>query len=117
MAISTVSLSEQAAFVACWASGLPLTPPVSEKESAPWEWNSAILFVMMLAVLWAAFLTRGGLVDETKRAACAWCALAFSGGFVLCSFSWPALGLDGHSLTTSVILAVDIAVLVVAAIL
>lgn len=109
------SLPKQAAFVACWASGLPLVPPVSEKESAPWEWNSAVLFVMMLAVLWAAFLTRGGLVDETKRAACAWCALAFSGGFVLCSFSWAALGLKAHSLATSVVLALETVVLVVAA--
>lgn len=111
------SRPQQVAFVACWASDLPLTPPVSEKESAPWEWNSAILFVMMLAVLWAAFLTRGGLVDETKRAACAWCAITFSGGLVLCSFSWPALGLTEHNLTTSVVLAIDTAVLAVAAIL
>lgn len=115
MVVSSVSL-EQAAFVASWASNLPLTPPASEKESAPWEWNSAILFVMVLAVLWAAFLTRGGLVDETKRAACAWCAIAFSGGFVLSSFSWPALGLSGHNLVTSAVLAVDVAVLLVAAV-
>eukprot|EP00903_Cladosiphon_okamuranus_P018917 g17399.t1 len=111
----SASLLFSAAFIACWASDLPLAPPVSEKESGPWEWNSAILLVMMLAVLWAAFLTRGGLVDETKRAACAWCALTFSGSFVLSSFSWPFLGLNERSLTTSVILAVETAVLVVAA--
>lgn len=71
---------------------------------------------MTLAVLWAAFLTRGGLVDETKRTACAWIALSFSGSFVLCSFSWQALGLDTRSVTTSVVLAVEIAVLAVAAV-
>lgn len=102
--------------MACWASDLPLTPPASERESAPWEWNSAVLFVMMLAVLWAAFLTRGGLVDETKRAACAWCGIVFAGGFVLCSFSWTTLGLSGGSLVTSAVLAVDVAVLAVAAV-
>lgn len=71
---------------------------------------------MTLAVLWAAFLTRGGLVDETKRAACAWTALSFSGSFVLCTFSWPALGLDARNLATSVVLAIEIAVLGVAAV-
>lgn len=108
-------LSEQAVYVACWARSLPLTPADSEKEPTPWEWNSATVLIMMLAVLWAAFLTRGGLVDETKRAACAWCALMFTGGFILLSFSWPALGLGGTNVTSSIILGVEIVVLLVAA--
>lgn len=108
-------MPKQVLFVACWARNLPLTPSNSQTESAPWEWNSAILFTMMLAVLWAAFLTRGGLVDETKRAACAWCALSFTGDFILCSFSWPALGMGEVNLVSSVILAVEIVVLLVAA--
>ncbi|CAM9663031.1 unnamed protein product [Scytosiphon promiscuus] len=114
-ALVSASLLLLAVFVACWARNLPLTPPDSGAESAPWEWNSAIVFTMMLAVLWAAFLTRGGLVDETKRAACAWCALAFTGDFILCSFAWGALGLGDRNLVASVILAVEIVVLLVAA--
>ncbi|CBJ32967.1 hypothetical protein Esi_0398_0014 [Ectocarpus siliculosus] len=115
-ALVSASATLFAAFLGCCSSSLPLIPPVSERESAPWEWNSAILFAMTLAVLWAAFLTRGGLVDETKRAACAWIALSFSGSFVLCSFSWQALGLDARSVTTSVVLAVETAVLAAAAV-
>lgn len=105
------------AFASCtWPYAFPLTPPVSERESPPWEWNSAVLLTMALLVLWAAFLTRGGLVDETKRAACAWCALVFAGGLVLSSVSWSALGLTGRSSqATSVLLAVDVCVFLFAA--
>lgn len=109
------SLQLLAAFWACWPIGFALTSRVSKRESAPWEWNSGVLLIMALAVLWAAFLTRGGLVDETKRAACTWCALVFSGGFALCSSSWPSLGMDGCSLATSIVLAFDVCVLIVAA--
>lgn len=103
------------AFIGCWPSGLPWTSPASERESAPWEWNSAVLFVLALAVLWAAFLTRGGFVDETKQAMCAWCALVFTGGFVLSSFDWPWLGLFGRNLTTAIVLALDMCILGAAA--
>lgn len=113
-ALVVASVQLVLAFIACWPTGLPLTT-LSGRESAPWEWNSAVLLVMALALLWAAFLTRGGLVDETKGAACAWCTLVFGGGFILCTFSWWTLGLDGYSITTSVVLAVDFCVFAVAA--
>lgn len=111
----TASLQLFVAFVVCWPNRLPLTATVDKRESAPWEFNSGIVFVMMLAVLWGAFLARGGLVDDTKRAMCAWCALLFLAYFVLCSFSWPALGLTGHSVITSVLIAADVCVLTTAA--
>lgn len=110
------SLQLLAAFCACWPIGPALTTRMSERESASWEWNSGVLLTMALAVLWAAFLARGGLIDETKRATCGWCALVFSGGFALCSSSWPALGMDGCSLATAIVLACDVCVLVVAAV-
>lgn len=103
------------AFDGCWRGGLPFARPMADMEKAPWEFNTAVLFTITLAVVWAAFLSRGGLVDETKRSACAWCAIIFASAFVLCLFSWPALGLDGHSMTTSVVLAVDVCVLAAAA--
>lgn len=106
------------AFVACWPMGhLSVIPPRVEREPAPWEWNSAVLFTLMLAVLWAAFLTRGGYVDQTKRAMCMWSAIVFSGWFVMSSFDWPYLGMIGHNLIISVVLAVDASVLFVAALL
>ncbi|CAM9587066.1 unnamed protein product [Sphacelaria rigidula] len=106
------------AFVACWPLGeLAVTPPRAEREAAPWEWNSAVLFTLMLAVLWAAFLTRGGYVDETKRAMCVFCAIVFAGGFALSSFDWPYLGLIGHNVITSTVLAVDACVFLVAAVI
>ncbi|CAM9343106.1 unnamed protein product [Ascophyllum nodosum] len=102
-------------FVACWLPGLPAAPK-SGRESAPWEWNSVVILAMTLTVLWAAFVSSGEFVDVTKQAACAWCALFFAGNFFLAAFSWPALGLVGCSLTISIILALDVSFMIVAAV-
>lgn len=110
------SLQLFVAFLACWPVGSPFSPPKEGREQATWEWNAAVLFTEAVAVLWGAFLMHGGFVDETKQAMCVWCALIFAGAFALSSFSWPTLGMVGHNVVTSVVLAVDVVVLAAAAV-
>lgn len=114
-ALVSASLQLFMVYLACWPLGLPIVPSDEGRETAPWEYNSATLLTLTLAILWAAFLTRGGYVDQTKQAMCGFCAIMFLGGFVLSSFDWPYLGLVGHSVITTAVLVADAVVSAIAA--